>query len=532
MCRSSVRCGSTVGGSWLAIAFSGRSKSGVDSRRSIILLGLTHAVTEVEEGVPPDEPARGSRVAAQIVGVRWIGLFGRGVEDEAEELAAAQAGEVRPVGGTHHAVAEPVRGGLELHGDERLADGRRVEAPSLAEDRVHRRLSDEQRQELVHDHPVVVPRRELTRLRERLRVTEGPCDRTTSTAWLWNKMNAALQPRDDDVFVVPGSPMMAVLSAGGEGPREGRRPRSGASRDRSGRTASANPSVPSPYTESRSNAGVRPFGELSGAVGTPSGELVSNVTSWSMNWPMNVVPAVCVGLFAVVETQRGIGDEQDRSGREVVLRVEQPARLGDVDERVLELGARDDRTRRERRQLREHATEPHRRRRRNDVVRGDGLHPPECPEHRRPGGTRADSSQELASCGTRAIVSAGWDRRGPRAGELHRPVPPMCCDAPARPSEGATLCTLRQEAGGVSPLIAMRCTLPRDEEEHVCSPVSGCTRQSARVVIRRLEYVDGMANGSPSDTSTGELTDAGGSGGPPGKKQRRKVRRNNKKSHG
>jgi hypothetical protein len=32
--------------------------------------------------------------------------------------------------------------------------------------------------------------------------------------------------------------------------------------------------------------------------------------------------------------------------------------------------------------------------------------------------------------------------------------------------------------------------------------------------------------------SSGELTDAGGSGGPPGKKQRRKVRRNNRKSHG
>ena len=82
-------------------------------------------------------------------------------------------------------------------------------------------------------------------------------------------------------------------------------------------------------------------------------------------------------------------------------------------------------------------------------------------------------------------------------------------------------------------MIAMRCTL-REMKKSTRSPVSGCTRtMGTRVVIDGVEYVDGMAKQkSKRHASTGELTDAGGSGGPPGKKQRRKVRRNNKKSHG
>jgi len=49
---------------------------------------------------------------------------------------------------------------------------------------------------------------------------------------------------------------------------------------------------PPPYTESRASVGLRLFRVVSGGVGTPRVEVRSNVKSWSMNWPKNVVPAV------------------------------------------------------------------------------------------------------------------------------------------------------------------------------------------------------------------------------------------------
>src|SRR5215469_16524425 len=57
---------------------------------------------------------------------------------------------------------------------------------------------------------------------------------------------------------------------------------------------------PPPNTESRSRAGVRVLGEVSGLAGSPSSEVWSKVMSWSVNWPTNVEPAVMVGLSGLV----------------------------------------------------------------------------------------------------------------------------------------------------------------------------------------------------------------------------------------
>jgi hypothetical protein len=57
---------------------------------------------------------------------------------------------------------------------------------------------------------------------------------------------------------------------------------------------------PPPNTESRSSAGVRALGEVSGFCVTPSWDVWSKVMSWSVNWPTNVDPAVIVGLSGLV----------------------------------------------------------------------------------------------------------------------------------------------------------------------------------------------------------------------------------------
>ena len=66
MWRSRLRWGSAVGGSPLAIAPSGRWKSGVEICVSIRLFGLHLAVAEVEERLPADEAPRRPRAAAQV----------------------------------------------------------------------------------------------------------------------------------------------------------------------------------------------------------------------------------------------------------------------------------------------------------------------------------------------------------------------------------------------------------------------------------------------------------------------------------
>jgi hypothetical protein len=46
---------------------------------------------------------------------------------------------------------------------------------------------------------------------------------------------------------------------------------------------------PAPYKESRSSDGDREFTESAGSVGTPSGEPVSNVMSWSRNCLLHLI---------------------------------------------------------------------------------------------------------------------------------------------------------------------------------------------------------------------------------------------------
>jgi hypothetical protein len=65
-------------------------------------------------------------------------------------------GQVQPVRGPDHAVPEPVSD-LELDRDERRARVRVVVLPAVGQDVLHHRGADEQRQELVHDDPLVVP---------------------------------------------------------------------------------------------------------------------------------------------------------------------------------------------------------------------------------------------------------------------------------------------------------------------------------------------------------------------------------------
>jgi hypothetical protein len=50
---------------------------------------------------------------------------------------------------------------------------------------------------------------------------------------------------------------------------------------------------------------VRPFVAVRGFVATPRADPTSKVMSWSMNWPMNVVPAVWAGLFGLFALRLG-----------------------------------------------------------------------------------------------------------------------------------------------------------------------------------------------------------------------------------
>ena len=56
---------------------------------------------------------------------------------------------------------------------------------------------------------------------------------------------------------------------------------------------------PPPYTESRSNANVRPLTRVVGSTGASGCGNVSSVRSWSMNWPKNVMPPVVPLGFAM-----------------------------------------------------------------------------------------------------------------------------------------------------------------------------------------------------------------------------------------
>ena len=92
---------------------------------------------------------------------------------------------------------------------------------------------------------------------------------------------------------------------------------------------------------------MRKLRAFSGLVACASLDPASNVMSWSRNWPKNVVPAVCVGLFGLFALKREVDDQRLRPGGQRVGGIEQAAGLSELDQGGL------DRRRlgRERRQL-------------------------------------------------------------------------------------------------------------------------------------------------------------------------------------
>ena len=79
----------------------------------------------------------------------------------------------------------------------------RVEAAAVAQHVVDHRLADDLRQELVHDQPLVVPRREPARLREHVhRVAELALLADVVDRVVVEEQERAVQPGDDQVLVV------------------------------------------------------------------------------------------------------------------------------------------------------------------------------------------------------------------------------------------------------------------------------------------------------------------------------------------
>ena len=75
---------------------------------------------------------------------------------------------------------------------------------------------------------------------------------------------------------------------------------------------------------------------LSATIGLPSGEATSKVMSWSMNWPMKVVPGGVRRVVRVVRRQRRVGDQLHRPAVERVARVEDAPGRAELDERASE----------------------------------------------------------------------------------------------------------------------------------------------------------------------------------------------------
>ena len=200
-CLSRLRCGSDVGGSWLAIAPSGRLKSGDEIFVSILLFGLTSPSPKSKKVCQPTNRLGARDPAAEIVRVGLALL--RGVEDEGEERLAGVAGEVRAVRRPHHAVAHAIGRRLELDRDERLAAARLVDAPAPSEHVVEEPPADDLRQELVQDQPVVVPGRQPARLREDRHRVARPALRTDVVdGAVVEEQERAVEPGEDQVLVV------------------------------------------------------------------------------------------------------------------------------------------------------------------------------------------------------------------------------------------------------------------------------------------------------------------------------------------
>ena len=196
-------------------------------------------------------------------------------------------------------MTEPVGGGPELDGHEGVTGGRPVEAVAVGQDLVDRRLAHDLGQVLVHQQPLVVPQGDLTGDEEsdvavgpvaaaRRREGVEPVAVELVEEPVVEKDVGAVQAGDDDVLVVAG------IADNGAGTY----PSGFATRGTSSWTPpvpmrSLGPAVPSrlatyrsgrspgppPNTESRSSAGVRVLGEISGFCGTPRVEVWSKVMS-------------------------------------------------------------------------------------------------------------------------------------------------------------------------------------------------------------------------------------------------------------
>ena len=128
-----------------------------------------------------------------------------GVEHEGEEWVAVVAGEVRPVRRADHAVAHPVRAGLELDRHERFITTRVEPTPAdgVAEERlVGKLLADNMREELVEDDPLVVPGRQAPSLGKRVGWIADTSGTNGIDSVVVEQQEGALQAGDDHVLVV------------------------------------------------------------------------------------------------------------------------------------------------------------------------------------------------------------------------------------------------------------------------------------------------------------------------------------------
>ncbi len=140
-----------------------------------------------------------ARAAAQV---DRIGLaLPRGVEDHREERLAVVAGQVRAVGRPHHGMAEAIGGAIELDRHER--DLRAVVLAAAVQDFLRQLPADEERQELVNDHPVVMQSGEPACLFEDLfRVHARVALVEVIDGLVVEEQESGVQAGDDDVLVV------------------------------------------------------------------------------------------------------------------------------------------------------------------------------------------------------------------------------------------------------------------------------------------------------------------------------------------
>ena len=181
----------------------GSVNSGCRDLRVDRLVRLDLAVAEIEERLPADEPARRPTPSAQVVGIGVALLVG--VEHEGEERVAVVAGEVRPVRRADHAVAHPVRAGLELDRHERFtATGvEPTSAGGVAEQNLVGDLpADEVGEQLVDDDPLVVPGRQSTSFGERVGWIAHTIGTNGIDGVVVEQQEGALQAGDDHVLVV------------------------------------------------------------------------------------------------------------------------------------------------------------------------------------------------------------------------------------------------------------------------------------------------------------------------------------------